>query len=286
MPAHYLRLSFQLVSESADLLAAALWERGTLGVEQCDATRSLVAYFPIEASLDGVPWQTYGGRLVASDSFAERDWLAGYRRSARPITLGRRLVVDPGEPVSEEPEESEELGGRRLLRLPARTAFGTGSHATTRLAVELMDEIDLEGLEVLDVGFGSGVLSFAAELAGAARVVGVEIDAQAALVAAQNRVLNSLYPGLVAGGVAALRAVEQFDLALVNVLPERIEGDLGAIRKRVRTGGTTIFSGILTTAAGAVLERLQGAGFEARERRDSEEWSAFRTEAVEAGVGG
>lgn len=281
MSGRYRRLSFEVEPGGLELLTATLWEHGTLGIEESSDGR-VVAYF---ADGEGVnlDWSTARARLVESDDCLERDWMAAYRERSRPLEVGRRLIVDPGEPGVGRAGAGGPSGpaGRRLLRLPARTAFGTGSHPSTRLVVELLDDLDLEGAHVLDVGAGSGILSFAAQVFGAGRVVGVEIDLGAALVAAQNRVLNGLFPSFVAGGVGALRSGPGFDLALVNVLPERVAADLETIRDLLRAGGAAIFSGILTESADAVCTRLAAAGFTKSKVRTLDEWSAMSTE-VEA----
>lgn len=282
MPVRYRRLVFQVETGDLEPLTAALWELGTLGTEQLAATApgSLVAYFAAGAPGPEVDWSRCGARLVATEEFEDRDWMKVYRARARPLEVGDRLIVDPREPGSPlETTRARPSGrsGRRLLRLPARTAFGTGEHPSTRLVVELLDRIDLAGLRVLDVGVGSGILSFAAQLFGASRVVGVEIDPGAALVAGQNRPLNGLYPSFVAGGVGALGSDSWFDLALVNVLPERVAADLGDIRCLLRSGGSAIFSGLSSDSLAATRARLEAAGYRPLEERGCEEWSALLT---------
>ncbi len=279
MPVRYRRLVLGVGTADPDLVSAVLWERGTLGIEQRD--RSVIAYFGEGAPWREVDWSRYGARLLASETLEERDWLAAYRERVQPLAVGARLIVDPREP---QPGQKPRSAGtdragreRQLLRLPARTAFGTGSHPSTRLVVELLEEIELEGLSVLDVGAGSGILSFAARLFGAARVVGIEVDLGAALVAAQNRRLNGIFPSFVAGGPGALASVSSFDLALVNVLPEHIADDLGAIRGLLRSGGSAIFSGILSDSMPVVRARLARAGFMPARERASAGWSALST---------
>ena len=272
MSARYRRLVFRVDGDS-ELLAAALWDQGTLGLELVGDAR-VVAYFAHDSSYAGVAWGDWGGRLETDEPCEPRDWMAAYRAASRPLAIGERLVVDPREPEMSA-AEADRWPDRRLLRLPARTAFGTGSHASTRLALELMERCDLEGGRVLDVGFGTGILSFAALLFGARSVVGVEIDVESALVAEQNRRLNELFPHWVAGGVAALGDRGGFDLALVNVLPERVAEDLGRIARLLESGGRAIFSGIPTAQERRVVRRLERAGFRPVERSVLEEWVAL-----------
>lgn len=273
------RLTFRLAPEREGVLVGELWAWGTTGTQSRErgGAVELDAYFalpPAElGALRALRWDRFGARLVACEVVEPRDWLAAYRRLARPIAVGRSFVVDPGE------------GGRAAtdgappwtLALPARTAFGTGSHASTRLAVELLEAVGAAGSRVLDVGAGSGILTFAAVLLGAAWVVGVEVDPAAALVAGQNRRANAVACALVAGGVDCLAAARRFDLALVNIDPETIGALLPAISARLRAGAGAVFSGFLEERVTAVGERLAAAGHAIVEQRNLEGWSALRT---------
>lgn len=276
MPVRYRRLRFELEGDGGQLVAA-LWEAGTLGVEQGEG--GLTAYFEEPSTGLELEWGVYGGRLVESEPLEDRDWLEDYRAQARPIEIGRRLLVDP-----REPELAGSAAGpassRDLLRLPARRAFGTGSHESTRLVLEWLERSDLAGKRVLDVGFGSGILSFTALLWGAAQVVGVEIDLESALVASQNRELNALFPSWTAGGLSALGSSGAFDLALVNVLPERVAADLPRIRCQVKPGGTAVFSGIVRDRAQDVCGELELQGFRSIGESAAGEWLAIETRVL------
>lgn len=280
--AGYQKLEFGLPASAEALLVGELWSAGTLGLEYRDAAGdglSIVAYFadtgPAARCAARVARSCPGVTLRSRAAVPEADWLAEYRRRARPFALGRGLLVDPGEPrtgstITPPP-------GRRLLRLPARRAFGTGEHASTRLVVEWLEALDLAGQSVLDVGCGSGILSLAAVLSGAGPVVAVEIDPVAAWVARDGQRLNGLGYGLVAGRAACLRRREGFDLLLVNVLPERIRPDLTALRGLLATGGRALFSGLLDESGEDIENQLAASGFAPVARRRLDGWRAVLT---------
>ena len=274
----YRRLSFVLPPAAEELLAERLWALGTLGLELSDGDngrRRLDAWFaepPPPAAADAAAGSAEV-RLVDSVVVAEEDWMAAYRRQARPIRLGRRLVVDPRDAAT--PPPAAEADGRRWLHLPARRAFGTGSHASTRLAVELLDDLPVAGRTVLDLGTGTGVLAFAALAAGARRVVALDTDPLAALIAGQNRAPNRLWPAPVAGGIGCLRAERRFDLALVNILPHLVVDDLPALAARLRPGADAVFSGLLTAERRRFEARLAELGLLPRRRRRGGEWLAL-----------
>ena len=107
------------------------------------------------------------------------------------------------------------------------------------------------------------------------RVIALDSDPLAALIAGQNRRPNRLWPAVAAGSVGCLRRRQAFDLALVNIQPRLVAADLPALAVRLRPGGDAIFSGLLESEREGYEERLRGLGFEPRERRQSGEWAAL-----------
>jgi len=293
-----------------DELVGRVFALGSLGSwteHLADGRIRLHAFF--HGSDDRLPGELAGAlalpgvRLAGGGAVEDSDWLAAWRAAARPIPVGERFLVDPREPA--EAREPIDSGGRFLLRLPARTAFGVGSHESTRLAVELLETLPVAGARVLDVGTGTGILAFAALRLGAAAVVACDLDPGAALLLPQFMQLNGIRFAAFAGSLQALSGrdrdqrkkprtkaksiaktkstgggtslggARRFDLALVNVIPEEIEPDLPTLVTLLRPGGAAIFSGILSVSAPRVLARLSGLGFRRSARRSAGEWSAF-----------
>lgn len=270
-----------------DAFVAELWMRGTQGVRSDaapDGRVRLEAWFapddPPLDSEDAAAWRARGVEPVADEVQPDKDWLAHYRELVQPFPVGDTLFVDPREPGQPGQAPPQVPEGRRLLRLPARAAFGTGSHESTGLVLELLEELDLRGRRVLDVGTGTGVLCFAALLFGASCAVGFDVDPAAPFHARENQGLNGLHPAVFAGRLAALRAdlpeERRFDLALINVVPEQILPEMPALVRLLRPGAEAVFSGILAERGRAVLDRLRGLGFAERGRRQSGDWIAFR----------
>jgi ribosomal protein L11 methyltransferase len=251
-----------------------LWLAGTLGVQttaEADGRVRLEAWFPAGSAPGGsLP---PGVEPMADEPVPDSDWLAAYRERARPFPVGRSLFIDPREP-GEDPAEVP--AGRRLLRLPARAAFGIGSHESTSLALELLEDMDLRGRRVLDVGAGTGILAFAALSFGARSAVGFDVDPAAPVHARDNARLNRLRLPLFAGRLAALRERPLFDLALVNVVPEQILPEMRDLVALLRPGAETVLSGILAERGREVLDHVRGLGLVERDRREAGDWVAFR----------
>lgn len=295
----YRRLAYLLPAELEDPLVADLWLAGTLGVQSvaaADGRLQVEAYFEtgVELAEEDVPFASF---LTSDGPLDEADWFAAYRERAQPFSVGRSYFIDPREPREPgEPHEPREVGdshgpenpiaadevpleipeGRALLRLPARAAFGVGSHESTALALELLEEMEVAGRRVLDVGTGTGVLAFAALRFGARSAIGFDVDPASPFHARENSRLNDLHPILFAGRLAALREEPRFDLALVNVVPEQILPEMPAIVRLLRPGGEMVLSGILAERGEAVLSRMRSLGFQERARRTAGDWIAFR----------
>ncbi len=272
---------FSLPAELENQLTAELWALGALGFEvrQADAGRvCLDAYFPAShptPELDPERWRHLGLESLGFEELEDRDWLESYRASAEPFDVGERFRIDPGDPAGAEPAATAPLGNRHLLRIPARTAFGTGSHESTRLVLEWLEDLDLTGLAVLDYGVGSGILSLAARVLGARRVVGFDVDAQAVCIARGNARLNGLETAFFAGGIDALCPETLFELALVNILPENFEGEIPRLKRTLRPGARVLSSGNLASRRVELLDRWRRRGFTLESERRQDEWSAF-----------
>jgi len=273
---------FEAPGELEDELVGRLWALGCRGAwseAAADGRILLHVFFPAGAAPDPAELVAAAGnggdvRLLAVAAAEERDWAAEWAAAVGPIRVGERFLVDPGE----DPAPGD-AGGRFRLRLPARTAFGLGSHESTRLAVELLESEELEGRRVLDVGTGSGILAFAAALLGAARVDACDVDPAAALVAEQYRRANRVERVVLwVGSLAALGPVEAYDLAVVNVVPAEIAADLPALVRALAPGGRALFSGILAAGLDDALAALAPYGLVETARRQAGEWAAVATE--------
>ena len=307
----YVRRVFDVPAEVADEVSAARGEAGTLGIEElavADGRQRLVAYFGVGAAVDvALP---AGARLVEETELPAEDWMAGYRAAAQPLAIGELLWVDPREPSAAEsavagalartrkgassqippfssrfrgmdrhlPETAPGVpAGRTLLRIPARSAFGTGSHASTRLALRLLERLPLARPTVLDVGTGSGILAIAAVALGARRAAAFDVDVAAALLAGQHVRLNGMSARICcwAGDVGALRKGTRFDVVVANALPHELREQQRQIAGAVRDGGDLLVSGVPADEREEVVASwLRDSGLRPSIELVEEDWAA------------
>lgn len=261
----------------------------TIGIEEQEPSTdkpSHLVYFrlPVVRAVRDLATQASriaGAELVDSRELADRDWLALYRERLQPFALGRKWWVDPREPGSPEvPTPS----GRRLLRIPAWTAFGTGSHISTALLVRLLETLPLRSKRVLDLGTGTGILAMVALAMGASRVTALDVDPVAACVAYQTCMLNQHQPQILAGRMEALQrgsAVGSYEVALANVIPSRLRPDLPELVQSVKPTGQVLLSGILVEQEAELVAELAELGLRYRSRLGAEGWVALHLEKTE-----
>lgn len=238
---------------------------------------------PEAAAVEGIAAELagLGARNISSGTLAEADWLAEYRRQVAPRPLGRRFWIDPHPARPTSPPEP-----RIHLLVEPRQAFGTGSHESTALMLQLLEEIPLTGRAVLDVGTGSGILAMAAAALGAGPVIGFDIDLQAVCVASQTlrEQISPLSVALFAGGVAALSAPGRFHVVLANLLPDQLQAILGELRQVLAPDGELVVSGLLAAQRTASEVELARVGLSVVGSLTMGEWVALRCrpEAVQA----
>jgi ribosomal protein L11 methyltransferase len=186
-------------------------------------------------------WSARKGFQVSAlpDRAWEREWLKDFR----PMRFGRNLWVLPGDSASPDPDSI-------TLRLDPGLAFGTGTHATTALCLEWLDDHPPAGLRVVDYGCGSGILGIAAALLGAASVIAVDNDPQALTATVANALRNGVGDMITVG--PSTDTLARADLLLANILAGPLAQLASDFARAIETGGTVVLSGILAGQADEV----------------------------------
>jgi ribosomal protein L11 methyltransferase len=207
------------------------------------------------------PLTTLRTRRVA-DKLWEREWLKDFRATR----FGARLWVCPH-------HETVADAGAAVVYLDPGLAFGTGTHATTRLCLEWLDEHVTSALRVIDYGCGSGILALAAVKLGAARAYCFDIDSQALIASSDNARANALEDQVVVCADADLlpRAV---DIVVANILAAPLCALAARFAQLVRPGGALILAGLMEDEAFEVT-RANDACFDMQPFRKRAGWVAL-----------
>ncbi|MCK6576851.1 MAG: 50S ribosomal protein L11 methyltransferase [Anaerolineae bacterium] len=200
----------------------------------------------------------------------ETDWAEAWKAHYHPIRLGRRILIRPiWVEVETHPDDV-------VIALDPGMAFGTGTHPTTQLCLEALEDHVKPGIKVFDLGTGSGILAIAAAKLGAHDVLAVDIDSVAVEVGAANVAQNGTTERIVVqqGSLeTVLHSPRRFDLLLANILARVIIGmcdqPLGDV---LRPGGVGIFSGILVEQSDEVETALRRVGLLPFNRRQQGDW--------------
>ncbi|AMU15957.1 MULTISPECIES: 50S ribosomal protein L11 methyltransferase [Burkholderia] len=268
----YRELVVELAREHAEALSDALLDLGALSVSVEDAD----ADTPDEQPLFGEPglvpdrtaWQH--SRVVALLSadhepavllaaaaneiglaetpkfvvreVEEQDWVRLTQSQFEPIPIGERIWVVPSWHDAPDPDAL-------VLELDPGLAFGTGSHPTTRLCMEWLEQSVKPGQSVLDYGCGSGILAILAKKCGANPVVGIDIDPQAVESARQNSERNRAE---VTYGLPDACPDGEFDIVVANILSNPLKLMASMLASKVKPGGRIALSGVLARQADEV----------------------------------
>ncbi|KAB0660506.1 MULTISPECIES: 50S ribosomal protein L11 methyltransferase [Burkholderia] len=268
----YRELVVELAREHAEALSDALLDLGALSVSVEDAD----ADTPDEQPLFGEPglvpertaWQH--SRVIALLSpdhepavllaaaaneigiadtpkfdvreVEEQDWVRLTQSQFEPIPIGERIWVVPSWHDAPDPDAL-------ILELDPGLAFGTGSHPTTRLCMEWLEQSVKPGQSVLDYGCGSGILAILAKKCGANPVVGIDIDPQAVESARQNSERNHAE---VTYGLPDACPAGEFDIVVANILSNPLKLMASMLASKVKPGGRIALSGVLARQADEV----------------------------------
>lgn len=213
------------------------------------------------------------GYAIERAECAMDDWLNNWKKYFKPISVGEKLLIRP---VWEEDFDPQ---GRAVLNLEPGLAFGTGTHETTRLCLELIERYLSPRSKLLDVGCGSGILSVAGLLLGAGEAVGIDIDPLAVKTAKENARLNGVeerFTGIC--GDLASKVSGQFQLVAANIVADVVIQLTQDVPRFLAPDGVYIISGIIDTREDDVLAALAGR-FTVIERREERGWVAMALRA-------
>lgn len=259
---------------AAERAAAEAWESGACGIEERRGEAGaplLRVWVPAEradalrSALEAALGESV--RVGPAQPVEERDWSQAWREGLEAVRVSERLVVRPS--------FADYVAGpdEHVLVVDPAQAFGTGHHASTRLAVALLDAelgVRPKGTRVLDVGTGSGVLVLAALVLGAGHAVGFDVDPLAGPEAQRNARANGLAERarFYTGPIDALGEVS-FDVVVANLIRRELLPLLDAICTRhLSEGGALVLSGLLASDRVLVEAELARRGFRVRAERE------------------
>lgn len=208
----------------------------------------------------------------------EEDWANNWKKYFKPIAIGKKLMIKPSW------EELPDNCGRTVLEIDPSSSFGTGTHATTQLCLEALENIVKEGDCVLDMGCGSGILSVGAMLLGAREVTGVDIEEDSVRVSYENADMNKIDSDnfkIYCGNVLCDDSLKEkigeksYDIVVANIVADVVIAMSPLFKRYLKGDGTLITSGIITERIDDVVLALIRAGFIIKDILKRDDWAAI-----------
>ena len=217
-----------------------------------------------------------GSLEISSQLLPETNWEESWKDNYPPQRVGEKLIVVPC--------WNPEANGRIPVILDPGLTFGTGAHPSTQMCMEFMEELVKDGMDVIDLGSGSGILSIAALRLGAKTAVGVDIDPKAEDIARENAAYNDFGADrfdAVTGNVTedhelmARLSGRHYDLVFVNIVADVIIGLAPVLKHFMDENTRVICSGILDVREAEVHEALTANGLAILATKSKEDWRSL-----------
>jgi len=204
----------------------------------------------------------------------DEDWSLSWKKNWKPDPIGRSILILPA--WLDVPKKFSE---RKIIRLDPGSAFGTGSHPSTRLCIEAMENDPPAGQIIADLGCGSGILSLAALQLGAQRTFSVDVDSLAISATKINSDLNLIPENLLNVFHGSIEEIEanmpekKIDLILCNILVPVIKTLGPSFKKILGNKGKIILSGLLVDQIKELQEFLLSLGWQVLDIRTRDQWA-------------
>ena len=199
----------------------------------------------------------------------QNDWAESWKENFRVVKIGPRVVIQPSwRDYSPQPEDV-------VIRLDPGVAFGSGLHPTTSLCLKILQDMPLTGVDMFDVGTGSGILSIAAAKMNAGPVRSVDVDEVAVRVARENFALNGLPNIQGEVGSAEASGGRRWSLVVANILSNILIEIMSDLKAALSSNGQLVLSGIIREQEKPMLDCLAEHRLRIKSRHEEGDWLAF-----------
>ncbi|WP_049772645.1 50S ribosomal protein L11 methyltransferase [Acetohalobium arabaticum] len=208
-----------------------------------------------------------GSGRIECESISDQDWRESWKENFKSKQVTDKLVIKPTwEDYQPKPEE-------KVIEIDPGMAFGTGSHVTTTMCLEAIEEYSSQYSDLLDIGTGTGILSIGAYLLGIEDITAIDIDETAVRIAKENLKLNGISQGVkVEQGNLAEEVDNSYGLVVANLLPHIILDLIPNLRQLIDQEGIFILSGITQEKKKRIKEELKEFSLKVIEVKDSGDW--------------
>lgn len=233
-------------------------------ISECDNAAEALEFLKERLTAAGIG---YNAKAVGVN---DSDWNDNWKKYFHATEIGEKLAVVPSW------EKYDNKDDRTILHIDPGAAFGTGTHATTSLCLDMLQNYVNCTTEMLDIGCGSGILAVASVLLGAETAVGVDIDAQSVKTARENAEINGVTDKteFIVGNLAE-KVTGKYSLVCANIVADVVIRLLDNVKDYMAEDGVLIVSGIIDLRENDVLAAAEKQGFIVTEKRYKDNWCAF-----------
>jgi ribosomal protein L11 methyltransferase len=255
----------RIISQEVDIVKGYFWNNPDNFLNE-NEIKNKIANKKNKLVLSGISEEKIGSWEVSLKVIPDEQWATAWKKHWHPQKIGSKIVICPSW------EKYDLATDDILIHLDPGSAFGTGTHPTTRLCIMALEKYIKSGCNVADIGTGSGILAITALKLGASHVTGVDNDASVINVAKDNAQKNNVFSQTDFFHGSATNVKNQFDIVLANILHNIIADIMEDLVNLIKPNGLIILSGIIKEKEQFVLDSAIFHGLTHIETLEEDNW--------------